>query len=201
MAWAGDTLYAETRNTASERHFFRATPTNAEQLAELPPEAVTALERQEISGGGSACNSARVNGSMVTAENVGHGSFKLFMQTALGEHIYTIAVGNWEIESFIYEPDRSLVLFLDQFMTWTWGDLNGAIVAFDLNTRQSHRTYVPDRPEKLLAALPEGDGYLVAYTTYGPCEPELLPDGTPQARPSDAPRNVCFANVRIGGKH
>ena len=196
MAWIGDTLYVQTGNTASQRHFFVATATSAKEIHVLPPEAVDALKRQQDAGVGSALNSARVNRSVVKAENQGSGLFNLFMEELDGQYRYPIANGYWELESFVVEPARSSILYLETFQDWVWGDSHdGAIVMLDLNTRQSQETYLPARAEKLLAAVQEGDGYLAAYTTDGPREPEVLLSGGHQA--VDFPQNICFAKVPI----
>jgi hypothetical protein len=122
------------------------------------------------------------------------------MEALDGRDPYQIASGSWELESFVFEPDRSSILYLETFQDWVWGDSHdGAIMTLDLNTRQSQETYLPARAEKLLAAVQEGDGYLAAYTTYGPCEPEVLPGGRHQTM--DSPKNVCFARVPIRASH
>lgn len=69
------------------------------------------------------------------------------------------------------------------------------MVVFDLNTRHSQETYLPNRAERLLDARPEGGGFLVAYTLYGPCRGYNDQGPWFSFRPMRRPYNVCFAKI------
>jgi hypothetical protein len=71
-------------------------------------------------------------------------------------------------------------------------------VTFDLDRQRSQETYLPAGPENLIAAVPRGDGYLVAYSNRGPCDPEVLAGGRRPPQ-SDDRANVCFAQVTVRG--
>ena len=190
MAWSGDTLYAETRDITNRVQYFQATVASTKAISEIPAEAEAPLRHEALRlAFGSAGNDLFV----VAAENQGHGDFTLRAKVTAGQKKYVIANGGWELDSFVFVPDRSLVLYPE------WSPyMYGAIVTFDLNTRQSKRTYLPVRPETLLDARAEPQGFLVAYATYGPCESG---GETSQNQPNDAhlPSNVCFAEVPFKG--
>ncbi|MGO9269812.1 MAG: collagen binding domain-containing protein, partial [Terriglobia bacterium] len=162
MGWSGDTLYVEVTYNLGADRYFAATVAGATEIFELSPGAKEALGERFADEDGTARNSEFI----LKADQPCHGcAVNLTVQTADGRKAYKIASGGWELESYLSEPSRSLVLY----PRWFWG--YGRIVAFDLNTRRSRETYLPVRAESLLDATPIADGFLVAYSTYGPCQP------------------------------
>jgi hypothetical protein len=183
MGWAGDTLYAEqSHHDIGGGRFFSATAEGAKEILELPAAGEEALKERLGFNEGSARNERFI----VTTQGPFHGPFPLTAQTADGRETFTIAEGSWELQSFVLVPDRSLVLYPTFFYP--------AVVVFDLNTRKSEETFLPVRAERLLDVKPEADGFLIAYTTLGPCDPGDTAAGS-RFQPLHRPKDVCFAKI------
>ncbi len=188
MGWAGDTLYVESgQPNGPHDHFYSATVAGAKALSELPPEGQEALKERLGYENGEARNSRFI----VTAQNQGHGEVTLTAKTADGGESFTIAGGSWGLQSYMFLPERSLVVYPAFFYP--------AIVVYDLNVRKGRETWLPVRAERLLAVRPQAGGLFIAYTTRGPCDsvnPHLAGSLEPRYRPT----NVCFATIPLAGE-
>jgi hypothetical protein len=190
IAWAGDTLYAKDSydHGYGPTRYFAATNEATKEIFKIPPavgHTSGLLQGCEIE---TPC--ARNGRFALTLSDLGHGDIRLFTRTPDGREEHQIARGSWELESLIFEPNRSLVLF----------PRSAAIAVLDLNTQRMKETYLPNRTNWLLAAQPKPGGFLVAYTSYGPCEAEGGPGAWFFFQPTNRPQNVCFATIPFEAK-
>jgi hypothetical protein len=125
-----------------------------------------------------------------------HGSFRLTAQTADGRDAHVIATGGNDLKTYLFAPDRSVIFYPIA------GQYFGAMVAYNLNTRQSQRVDLPSAAGLKLLDLRRGvAGTLVAYTMDGPCLPQESPDGANpwilpnRALPTVQAANVCFVEI------
>jgi hypothetical protein len=205
IGWVGGTLYADYSNNVQFAKFntdngpgpdilFAATARGTREIQALPRAAREALREDQMHQTGVASN-GRFAVSAAHQTCFRCTEFDLTARPADGGKPYVIASGSGELGSFIFEPDRSLVLYPTMGFPYT-------IVTYDLNTRQKYLTYLPNGAQLLLDATPESGGYLVAYISNGPCQgyasgTGFYPWPVPAVR---APNNVCFAKVPWGAK-
>ncbi len=188
IAWVGETMYADAYYP-NAHHYFAATAEGVRKIPLLPPEARAAL-RQEST---PYIYTARNSRFAVRLKNPCGGSacgFRLTVTTTRGRQIYQS--GDLGHENFIFDRRRSIVLFPKFFQA--------EITLLDLNTRRVRHFYLPIRAEWLLDAKPEAGGFLVAYTSYGPCDGYGGRGGLAGIHPQPAPYNVCFADIPFEGK-
>jgi hypothetical protein len=209
LAWPGHTLYAETGYWGGPR-FFTVTAAGMQPLLTMmsvgpfgppPRAALEAFSREHncAAGAGVVHLVAMNTHFMVTAENVNDVTFQLSMQTRDGEDPYRIATGGRELYGFVFDPDRSVVFYPIP------GRYDGAVVAFDLNTRRSRRAVLPFSDGlRLLDEKREPGQTIVAYTVDGPCLPKETASGEDpwilpgKALPAPPPSHLCFARVPFG---
>lgn len=183
MGWIGDTLYAHKGlNNRGNPSYYVATVEGTKEVAELPPAAEKALDKplgSNAEGLGNSRFKVKLQGAL-------HGSFSLDAQTADGRETIPITGGSWELQSFIFLPDRSLVFYPAPSYP--------AIGVFDLNSRKVQEIYLPAMTLNLLDVKHVSGCLLIGYTTSGPCDPGL-PSGGVEVRPRYRPMNVCFTKI------
>jgi len=170
IAWVGNTLYVDGDRTQSTRHFVvKATMDGAGEIPAAPPDAQKILEdpSKAYEEGNSIIASYRVRldrpcrgcGFDLTAR-----SLKTAKQMTISGNIN----GN-----FVFDPDAPVIFYS------VISGSNGAIFAFNLDTRKSARLDLPIHSfSGLLAAKREDGGFLLAYAvTSGSCTPKLSPNG------------------------
>jgi hypothetical protein len=193
MAWVGETLYAEAspEGCPYNLRFFAATTEGTQQISTLPAAAQGAPSRATARQHGTV-SKGRFTVSAVPPTCYHCTGLNLTARRAGGGKPYVIAKGSWELGSFALENHGSLVLFPRFYYA--------AIAMVDLNTRRAQEAYLPNRAERLLDARPESGGYLVAYTSYGPCQGYGDQGGLYPIHPQRAPYNVCFATILYQAK-
>jgi hypothetical protein len=188
MAWVGETLYAEVAPQGCPNHlrFFAANAEGARQISPLPAAAQAALNRAITRQSGTVSE----GGFTVSAvhQTCYHcAGLNLTVRQAEGGKPYVIARGSWELGNFALENHGSLVLFPRFFYS--------AIAMFDLNTHRVREGCLPTRAESLLDASADPGGFLVAYSSYGPCQGYGDQGALYPIHPVRAPYNVCFATI------
>jgi hypothetical protein len=124
---------------------------------------------------------------------------QLAMVTPDGADPYTIATGGRALDSFLFDPKRSIVYYPVP------GRYDPAIVAFALNKRKYRRIALPlGEGLRLLDEKPAPGGAVVAYRIHGPCVPKALANGeNPWILPkepltAELPWNVCVVTIPLG---
>jgi hypothetical protein len=176
----------------------KATSEVAEEIPAAPPDAQKILEdaRRTYEEGNSIIASYRVN-----LDKPCHGcGFSLTARSLKTSHRLTIS--SEIISNFVFDPDAPVVFYS------VISGSNGAISAFNLDTRKSARLDLPlHRFSNLLAAKREGRGFLLAYVvTSGSCTPTLSSDGEDgwlllrniDLRRQKHPMSVCFVRMPDG---
>ena len=170
IAWVGNTLYVNGDRTQSTRHFVvKATAEGAEEIPAAPPDAQKMLEdaQRAYEEGSSIIASYRVSLDRPCRGcgfNLIARSLKTTKQLTISDDVYY---------NFVFDPDAPVV-FYSVASGW-----NGAIFAFNLDTRKSARLDLPIHGFRgLLAAKRADHGFLLAYAvTSGSCVPKASSDG------------------------
>jgi hypothetical protein len=200
LAWNGGTLYAQPVLGGGPP--FRVTPGGPRPLIPFP---VTSPATQVFGPLPQAVLRGLLRGLDHEAGAVGDRDFivtawygVLAMSTADGEDPYTIATGGRALDSFVFDPDRSLAYYPVP------GRHHGAIVSFNLKARLYHTTELPfGEGLKLLDVKRESHTTLVAYTVDGPCVPKTLANGEDprvlpnKSLPAAQSASVCLATIPI----
>jgi hypothetical protein len=181
IAWDEDgTLYIKGQRCNPCDTFYVAFADGRSRVVNRPPDRIAAVFQSGLRPGD------RVT---VTAENEGHGDIRLRART--GTEVREIAQGNWELESFILDPERERVLY-------PVAEIPSAIGIYDLKTGQKRQIPIQGGTDIRLLDQTH-DGKRVAYSVYGSCLPdESLKDGVflrikkPQSTP---PRALCIVEV------
>jgi len=199
IGWAGNTLYVEGDRTQSTRNFVvKATADGAEEISALPPEAQKNQTEPWVDYDDT------VGSYRVWVEKPCHGcGFDLNARAFNASEQFTIAsdMSGTGSATFVFDPPAPIVFY--PVISW-----NGAIVAFNLETRRATRLDLPiHRFSNLLAAKKEQDGFLLAYAVdSGSCTPKLssygediwlLPNNTALRRQKH-PMSICFVLMHPG---
>jgi hypothetical protein len=199
IAWVGNTLYVEGDRTQTSRDFVvKATANGAEEIAALPPEA----QKNQTAPGVDYDDT--VGSYRVWVEKPCHGcGFDLNARALNASKQFTIASDMSGIGSatFVLDPPAPIVFY--PVISW-----NGAIIAFNLETRRSARLDLPiHRFSNLLAAKKEENDFLIAYAVdSGSCTPMLSPYGediwllpnNAELRRQKHSMSICFVLMHAG---
>lgn len=194
IGWVGDTVYAKESGEGGSGpiNYFAAAAEAARQISAVPAAVKVTLNPASARKSGTVSN-GRFTVSAISPTCEHCTGLDLTVRPAKGGKPYVIAEGSWELDSFIFELDRSLVIYPTE-------GFPDAIISYALDTRHRRLSYLPNGAQHLLAARPEHGGYLVAYTSYGPCQGYGGQGGLYPVHPQRAPYNVCFAKIPFEGE-
>lgn len=178
--WGGDDkLYAWF--WSNRRRYVMATPDSISEI-DQPPSDIAAALAQWTPGG--RADTRHAGEYLVSADPRGHGSFRLLVRSPGIAQAHVIAEGSWELETYLIDPARLLVLY-------PTAGLFGSIASYNLRTGQSAALHVQSGGNLRLLDL-TSDGKLLAYSVIGPCHASyqwLLDIGRGQEHEA---ANVCF---------
>jgi hypothetical protein len=198
IAWVGNTLYIDGDRTQSTRHFVvEATAEGAKEISVPPPAAQSALA--SASPGIDDEDGAIVGTYRVRLERRCHGCGPDLLAKSLKTSQQFTIESDLIAGNFVFDSATPIV-FYPSISSW-----NGAIIAFNLQTRRSLRLDLPMyRFSALLAAHKKQNGFLLAYAlTAGSCLPRLSPYGEDlwllpkniDVRIQKHPLTVCFVTL------
>ena len=162
FVWSGDnTLYVK-----ADPIYLAATMAAVRELDQPPAEIAELFERRarrddSMESNSFGWNVQRVGRYRVTAEHWNHGRFYLTVRLNNDTKSERIATGSWELETFLLDSKRLRVLDPESF--WY-----GAVVSFDLRTRQSRSLFF-QMGDGLQLLDERHDGTLLAYKLSGDC--------------------------------
>lgn len=207
LAWVGSALYAQNGGRFLEvtaqgtRAVLGTKPMGLHLPYASPPSAgVRAFERERNKAGvASAAGILHLfAGNRHFTVTAWYGQL-LAMAALDGANPFTIATGGKELNSFVFDAQRSLVYYPVP------GRYFGAMVAFDPAVRRYRTIPLPfSEGLRLFDVRHEGDVTLGAYTVDGPCVPKPLANGedpwilpgTPL--PARQPSSLCLATIPMG---
>jgi hypothetical protein len=188
IAWSGDgVLYVSagrTPNGVMQPFFLAATMEHREEIKELPAEIAEIFKQPSKKFHMNyTCCEEKNDRYHVRIEAKGHGTGTLSMRRADETKWTEIAIGGFELPTFLFDGVRSRVIY----------PVNGAILNFDLATRQRGNVLTLNNPYNPFLLDETEDGETVAYVEPGGCHwaaqrAEQL--GVQQ------PRQVCFLRLK-----
>lgn len=165
-----------------------ATPDSISEIDQPPSAIVAAFARWKPWG---HPDTTRAGEYLVSTDPQGHGSFRLLVSSAAMPRAHVIAEGSWELETYLLDPARLLVLYPKD------GSF-GSIVNYNLRSGQSAELHLQSG-ENLRLLDVTGDGKLLAYSVSGPCSQDawnylwlLFIEG----RLEHPATNVCFVRLQ-----
>lgn len=206
LAWDGDALYIEDRDTHSNRSPFVeiVTPVGLKEVSQVP-QVVARIFKIDAPNEGSTISEQHNDRYTVISEYPCSGcgtNVKVRRRGEKREHLIVAGLSG----GFFFDPARSVLIY-PQF------GLSSALVTVDLNSGVSHTFQLPTPAlDQLLDEIPQLDGYKVAFVAAGSCVPEETADGqNPWILPNNVeyrrqrsfphvPRRICFVNLPERGK-
>jgi hypothetical protein len=189
MTWAeAGTLYV--RSTAQYPIYWAATMSRVQENADPPAEVLQKFERErEVVSGSYKRQNARYT---VWLEHHLHGSLSLLVSLKNQRGVRLLADASWELESYLFDAERSTVLYPVSHVRIRDGAdghviverLGGEIIMADLRTLDKRSLLLPNAGDLRLLDQTR-DAHRIAYVVAGSC---FVNDSR-----SNIPRNVCFA--------
>lgn len=197
LAWNGEALYIEDRDTQSNRSPFVeiVTPVGWKEVLQVPA-MVAQTFKIDAPTEGSTISEQHNDRYTVISEYPCSGcgtNVKVRRKGETQDHLIEAGLSG----GFLFDPARSVLIY-PQF------GLSSALVTVDLNSGVSHTFQLPTPAlYQLLDEIPQPDGYKVAFVAAGSCVPEETPDGqNPWILPNNVgyrrqyfPHHICFVNI------
>lgn len=186
LAWSDGSVFisgVRIINSAGYPYLASATMAGLKTLDQLPAK-VNEILQQPSKRLHVLCCQDQSDRYVVASEHVGHGAWGLSMQVKGQRTWSVIAQGGGELETFLFDPSRSQVLY----------PALGKMMAYDLQTRQSREVLTLNDPWTQPRLLDQTqDGTMVAYIEPGAC---LGPARGGDITRTDPPRHVCLLKLR-----
>lgn len=169
VAWDGNHLYALLLTKSLDKSVVEVTPEGLKPVPQLPLAVQRAFTKYRPGHESTVIDVEENSRYVVSSNNPCHGCGNVIRARRKGSsHGHVIATDQ---DGFLFDRKRSVVIYPKYGVT-------AALVAFDLDSGHSRMLALPT---PYIAALLDGrsepDGYLVAFSSAGPCLPKLTPEG------------------------
>ncbi len=197
LAWQGDTLYvrlalwsAGSESEEGPSSVYAATLAGSVQMGMVPTDIAALLDgdggpAEPAAGGmtdseGESPQTVQGNGDFLAwIDDRGHGTIELkTRKRAVGSHAYLAAWGGWELADYLFEADRSRLVY----------PADTGMAVFDMAKHGERRIAGTSRGDRPYAV--SGDFSLVVWSTRNACGDEFM-----TKQDEGAPERFCVARL------